>query len=199
MNAWFEKLASSSKRGIRRYLWIAVRRRLAIAVPALVLAACSIAAPPRPSDHLNQKQPVESGSETGMERFKNDIERLTKVRFDDVDALNEQLHTHLGEPNRQGLRDERTAERGMLGGLEIKNITLRSPADDPTHATLVFEVAPPSIALGEIIWEESAMYPPHPDAPDSRPYWSAQVNSAKVVLGLSLDHKTLTYVSISQR
>lgn len=107
--------------------------------------------------------------------------------------------THLGEPNRQGLRDERTAERGMLGGLEIKNITLRSPADDPTHATLVFEVAPPSIALGEIIWEESAMYPPHPDAPDSRPYWSAQVNSAKVVLGLSLDHKTLTYVSISQR
>ncbi|WP_188248765.1 hypothetical protein [Stenotrophomonas maltophilia] len=176
-----------------------MRRRLAIAVPALVLAACTSAAPPPPSDYLNQKQPVESGSQTGMERFKNDIERLTKLRFDDVDALNEQLHTHLGEPTRQGLRDERTAERGMLGGLGIQNITLRSPADDPTHATLIFEVTPPSIALEEIIWEESAMYPPHPDAPDSRPYWSAQVNSAKVVLGLSLDHKTLTYVSISQR
>ncbi len=50
-----------------------------------------------------------------MERFKNDIERLISVRFDDVDALNEQLHTHLGEPTRQGLRDERIAERGMLG------------------------------------------------------------------------------------
>lgn len=134
-----------------------------------------------------------------MERFKNSIERLSNVRFGDIDALNEQLHTHLGEPTRQGLRDERTAERGMLGGLGIQNITLRSPADDPTHATLIFEVTPPSIALEEIIWEESAMYPPHPDAPDSRPYWSAQVNSVKVVLGLSLDHKTLTYVSISQR
>ncbi|WP_204274977.1 hypothetical protein, partial [Enterobacter hormaechei] len=72
----------------RRRLWIAARRRLAIAIPALVLTACSSAAPPPPSDHLNQRQPVESGSETGMERFKNDIERLTKVRFDDVDALN---------------------------------------------------------------------------------------------------------------
>ncbi|WP_373401915.1 hypothetical protein, partial [Klebsiella pneumoniae] len=81
-----------------------MRRRLAIAVPALVLAACTSAAPPPPSDYLNQKQPVESGSQTGMERFKNDIERLTKLRFDDVDALNEQLHTHLGEPTRQGLR-----------------------------------------------------------------------------------------------
>ena len=134
-----------------------------------------------------------------MERFKNDIERLASVRFDDVDALNEQLHTHLGAPTRQGLRDERVAERGRLGDLEVRNITLRSPADDPTHATLIFEVAPPSIALEEIIWENSAIEPPHPDAPGSRPYWSAQVNSAKVVLGLSLDYKTLAFVSISQR
>ncbi len=38
MNAWVEKCASSSERGLRRHLWIAVRRRLAIAVPARVLA-----------------------------------------------------------------------------------------------------------------------------------------------------------------
>jgi hypothetical protein len=31
-----------------------------------------------PSDHLNQRQAVESGSEIGMERFKNSIERLSK-------------------------------------------------------------------------------------------------------------------------
>ena len=134
-----------------------------------------------------------------MERFKNDIERLASVRFDDVDALNEQLHTHLGAPTRQGLRDERTAERGRLGDLEVRNITLRSPADDPTHATLIFEVAPPSIALDEIIWEDSTIEPPHPDAPDSRPYWSAQVNGAEVILGLAPDNVTLTRVLISHR
>ncbi|CAM4411067.1 DUF3251 domain-containing protein [Stenotrophomonas lactitubi] len=199
MNASVEKCASSSKDGLRRRPWVAGYRCLTITIAALVLSACSSGARPTPSHHLNQRQSVKSGSEIGMERFKNDIERLASVRFDDVDALNEQLHTHLGAPTRQGLRDERTAERGRLGDLEVRNITLRSPADDPTHATLIFEVAPPSIALEEIIWENSAIEPPHPDAPGSRPYWSAQVNSAKVVLGLSLDYKTLTFVSISQR
>ncbi|QDL26408.1 hypothetical protein [Stenotrophomonas maltophilia] len=134
-----------------------------------------------------------------MERFKNDIERLISVRFDDVDALNEQLHTHLGAPTRQGLRDERIAERGMLGDLEVRNIKLRSAADDPAHANLIFEVAPPSIALEEVSWEGSIVNPPHPDASGSRPYWSAQVNGAEVVLGLAADNVTLTYVSIRQR
>lgn len=136
--------------------------------------------------------------EIGMERFKNDIERLTSVRFDDVDALNEQLHTHLGEPTRQRLRSERIAERGMLGDLEIRNITLRSALDDPAHAKLAFDVVPPSIALEEIIWEDSTIEPPHPDAPDSRPYWTARVNGVEVVLGLALDNVTLTRVVISQ-
>ncbi|HEL5039488.1 TPA: hypothetical protein UOA93_001258 [Stenotrophomonas maltophilia] len=100
MNAWVEKCASSSKRGLQRRLWIAARRRLAIAIPALVLAACSTAVPPHPSDHLNQRQAIRSGSEIGMERFKSDIERLSSVRFDDVDALSELLHTRLGGPAR---------------------------------------------------------------------------------------------------
>ncbi len=199
MNAWVEKCASSSKRGLQRRLWIAARRRLAIAIPALVLAACSSAAPPKPSDHLNHRQSVESGSEIGMERFKNDIERLSRVRFDDVDALNEQLHAHLGEPTRQGLRDERTAERGMLGGLEVRNITLRSAVDNPAQAKLAFDVTPPSVALEEIIWEGTAQYPPRPDAPGSRPYWTAPVNGAEVVLTLAPDNVTLTHVLISQR
>lgn len=134
-----------------------------------------------------------------MERFKNDIERLSSVRFDDVDALSKQLHTHLGEPTRQELMHERTAERGVLGDLELRNIKLRSAADDPAHARLIFEVAPPSIALDEIIWEDATIDPPHPDAPDSRASWSARVNGAKVVLGLAADNVTLTYVSISQR
>ncbi|QII27402.1 hypothetical protein G6052_01100 [Stenotrophomonas maltophilia] len=134
-----------------------------------------------------------------MERFKNDIERLASVRFDDVDALNEQLHTHLGAPTRQGLRDERTAERGRLGDLEVRNITLRSDVDNPALAKLTFDVAPPSIALEEIIWEDSTIEPPHPDAPDSRAYWSAQVNGVKVMLQLAPDQKTLTHVLISQR
>ena len=89
-----------------------------------------------------------------MERFKNSIERLSNVRFGDIDALNEQLHTHLGKPARQGLRDKRTAERGMLGGLEVRNITLRSAVDNPAQAKLTFDVAPPSVALKEVIWEE---------------------------------------------
>jgi len=134
-----------------------------------------------------------------MERFKNDIERLTSVHFDDVDAVSEQLHTHLGETTRQGMRDERTAERGMLGSLEVRNITLRSAADNPAQAKLTFDVAPPSIALEEIIWEGSSQYPPRPDAPASRPYWSAQVNGAEVVLTLAPDNVTLTHVLISQR
>nr|WP_312250089.1 hypothetical protein [Stenotrophomonas geniculata] len=199
MNAWVEKCASLSQGGLRRRLWIAARRRLVIAIPALVLTACSSAAPPTPSDHLNQRQPVESGSEIGMERFKNDIERLSSVRFGDVDALNEQLHTHLGKPTRQGPRDERTAERGMLGGLEVRNITLRSAVDDPAQAKLTFDVAPPSVALKEVIWEGTAQYPPRPDAPDSRPYWTAPVNGAEVVLTLAPDNATLTHVLISQR
>ena len=134
-----------------------------------------------------------------MERFKNDIERLSSVRFDDVDALNKQLHTHLGEPTRQDVMDERIAEHGMLGDLEVRNIRLRSAADDPALANLIFEIAPPSIALEEIIWENSTKHPSRPDAPGSRPYWSAQVNDAKVVLGLDADNVTLTYISISQR
>ena len=199
MNAWVEKCASSSKRGLQRRLWIAARRRLAIAIPALVLAACSIAAPPRPSDHLNQRQTIKSGSEAGMERFKNDIERLSSVRFDDVDALSELLHTRLGEPARQDLMDERIAERGMLGDLEVRNIRLRSAADNPALANLIFDIAPPSIALEEMIWENSTKHPPRPDAPGSRPYWTAQVNDAQVVLGLAADNVTLTYISIRQR
>ncbi|WP_312816574.1 hypothetical protein [Pseudomonas sp.] len=134
-----------------------------------------------------------------MERFKNDIERLSRVRFYDVDALNELLHTHLGEPTRQDVIDERIAEHGKLGDLEIRNIRLRSATDDPALANLIFEIAPPSIALEEIIWENSTKHPPRPDASGSRPYWSAQVNDAKVVLGLDSDNVTLTYISISQR
>ncbi|WP_144435737.1 hypothetical protein [Stenotrophomonas indicatrix] len=198
MDAWVEKCASSSKGGLRRRAWVAGYRCLTITIAALVLSACSSGAPAL-SHHLNQRQSVKSGSETGIERFKNDVERLTSVRFDDVDALNEQLHTHLGEPIRQGLRDERIAECGRLGDLEVRNITLRSAADDPAHANLIFEVVPPSIALEEINWEDSTLYPPHPNAPGSRPYWSVQVNSATVVLGLASDNVTLTYVSIRQR
>ena len=199
MDAWVEKCASSSKGGLRRRAWVAGYRCLTITIAALVLSACSSGAPPALSHHLNQRQSVKSGSETGIERFNSDIERLTSVRFDDVDALNEQLHTHLGEPTRQGLRDERIAERGMLGGLEIRNIMLRSVPDDPAHAKLTFDVAPPSILLEEIIWEDSTLYPPHPDAPGSRPYWSAKVNGAEVVLSLAPDNVTLTRVLISHR
>lgn len=199
MNASVEKCASSSKDGLRRRPWVAGYRCLTITIAALVLSACSSGARPTPSHHLNQRQSVKSGSEIGMERFKNDIERLASVRFDDVDALNEQLHTHLGAPTRQGLRDERTAERGMLGGLEVRNITLRSVPDNPAHAKLTFDVAPPSILLQEIIWEDSTLSPPHPDAPGSRPYWSAQVNGAEVFLTLAPDNVTLTRVLISSR
>lgn len=199
MDAWVEKSASSSKGELRGRPWIAVCGYLTTVIAALVLPACSSGAPPTPSYHLDQRQSVKSGSDIGMERFKNDIERLISVRFDDVDALNEQLHTHLGAPTRQGLRDERIAERGMLGDLEVRNIKLRSAADDPAHANLIFEVAPPSIALEEVSWEGSIVNPPHPDASGSRPYWSAQVNGAEVVLGLAADNVTLTYVSTRQR
>ncbi|WP_340570921.1 hypothetical protein [Stenotrophomonas sp. G106K1] len=199
MDASVEKCASSSKGGLRRRPWVAGYRCLTITIAALVLSACSSGARPTPSHHLNQRQSVKSGSEIGTERFKNDIERLASVRFDDVDALNEQLHTHLGAPTRQGLRDERTAERGRLGDLEVRNITLRSDVDNPALAKLTFDVAPPSIALEEIIWEDSTIEPPHPDAPGSRAYWSAQVNGVKVVLQLAPDQKTLTHVLISQR
>lgn len=201
MHTWVEKCASSSRRGRRGRPSQAANRCLTLAIAALVLSACSSGRPPTSSHHLNQREPVKSGRDIdiGMERFKNDIERLTTARFSDVDALSELLHTRLGEPTRQGLRNERTAERGMLGDLELRNIKLRSAADDPAHARLIFEVAPPSIALDEIIWEDSTIDPPHPDAPDSRAYWSARVNGAEVVLGLAADNVTLTYVSISQR
>ncbi len=45
--------------------------------------------------------------------------------------------------------DERIAERGMLGDLEVRNIRLRSAADNPALANLIFDIAPPSIALEE--------------------------------------------------
>ncbi|AWH23110.1 hypothetical protein [Stenotrophomonas sp. ZAC14D2_NAIMI4_6] len=134
-----------------------------------------------------------------MDRFKHDIERLSATRLDDFEALGKQLQTKLGDVRREGLRDERTAERGALGALEIRNISLRSATDEPGHANLTFDVALPSIVLDGPLWDGFTMYPARPDAPDSRPYWSANVSGAKVVLGLASDHKTVTYVSVSRR
>jgi len=87
----------------------------------------------------------------------------------------------------------------MLGGLELRNISLRSAADDPGHGNLSFEFAPPSMVLREVAWERAVMHPAHPDAPGSRPYWSVQFGDATVVLGLDSDSATLVYASISQR
>lgn len=198
MDAWVEKYSSSSNSAARNHLWMAARRCFAKVIPALVLSACSSGAPPVPNDHLSPRQAVKSAREVRIERFKKDTERLASVRFDDAHALDEQLQTHLGDVTRQGPMDERTAERGMLGELEIRNITLRRASHDPAYANLIFYVAPPSIAIKEIIWEDSSKHPARPDARGSRPYWSAQVNGAKVTLGLDSDGVTLTYVSIRQ-
>lgn len=134
-----------------------------------------------------------------MERFANEVEQLAGVRFDDPDAVGRHLKTQFGSARRDDVREERTAERGMLGNLEVRNIKLLSASDDLSHATLTFDVAAPSLAIRDPLWEGSIPYPARPDASGSRPYWSAQVNGAQVILGLESDGVTLTYISISQR
>ncbi|AWH26939.1 hypothetical protein [Stenotrophomonas sp. YAU14D1_LEIMI4_1] len=123
---------------------------------------------------------------------------MASTRFGDVDALETQLQTRLGPITRQGRRYERTADGGTLGGLALRNISLRSAADDPRHANLSFEFAAPGIVLRQVAWDGAVMHPPHPDAPGSRAHWNAQLGDATVVLGLDTDDATLVYVSISQ-
>lgn len=169
-----------------------------MAVSWLVMAACSSGAPAS-SGNSNQSQPVESGGEIEMERFKSDIERLAGVRFDDVDALNGQLRTHFSSSGQGDLSVERSAERGALGRLEVRNIVLRSNAHQPGRARLTFDVVSPSIEINQELWRDSILYPARPDAPDSRPYWSVQLDRATVYLGLAPDSATLARVTIIQR
>lgn len=170
---------------------------MSFSVPALT--ACSSGAPPASSGHLNQQQSVESGSEAGMERFKKEVEQLAAIRFDDPEAVGRQLKTQLGAATRDNVHEERSAERGMLGDLSILNIKLRSASDNPAHATLTFDIAPPSVVVGNVLWEDSIPYPARPDASGSRPYWSTRVSGSEVILGLESDGTTLNYISISQR
>lgn len=199
MDATVQKCSASSDRRYSTNLRTASCRWLSLTASTMLVAACSSAPASAPSAPLNHRASVEARSGSTTDAFKRDIERLASTRLGDVDALQTQLQTHLGPATRQGLRYERTAEGGTLGGLALRNISLRSAADDPGHANLSFELAPPSIVLHDFAWEGAVMHPPHPDAPGSRPYWNVQLGNASVVLGLDTDNATLVYVSISQR
>lgn len=198
MDASAEKCRASSEGRSLVNLRAASCPRLSLIAPALLLAACSSAPASAPSAPFHHRASFEARSGSTTDAFKRDIERLASTRFGDVDALETQLQTRLGPITRQGRRYERTADGGTLGGLALRNISLRSAADDPRHANLSFEFAAPGIVLRQVAWDGAVMHPPHPDAPGSRAHWNAQLGDATVVLGLDTDDATLVYVSISQ-
>lgn len=173
-------------------------RCLFLAVSVSVITACS-SGPSALSIQANEGRSTAPQAAAPGELFKTEIERLVVMRLADPDVVGKQLQTHLGQVTGDGAWEERAAERGMLGDLEIENIALRSSAADPDRATLRFDVVSPGIELDRSLWEDAVPYPARPDASGSRPYWAAKVRGVQVYLGLDVDHTTLEHVTIVQR
>lgn len=172
---------------------------LVLAFSASAITACSSVGQSAPPNQANQGRPATSQRETPAERFKTEIERVIAMRLGDPDSVGKHLQTHLGQVTADGTWNEWRAERGMLGNLEISNISLRIDDEDASRANLFFDVVPPGIELDYPLWEDAVPYPARPDASGSRPYWSVKVGGEQVYLGLDVDRTTLEYVTIVQR
>ncbi|MGH8036720.1 MAG: hypothetical protein ACREPD_03170 [Stenotrophomonas sp.] len=142
---------------------------------------------------------IESRSESVMDRLKQDVDRLLNTRFDDVEALDRQLGSQLGPVRQEGQFNVRHAQGGNIAGAALEGMELRSAQDDPSHATLVLELAPSGLAMEDAPWPAAVLYPPRPDAPESTAHWSLQVGNASVVFGLAPDQVHVRYISISKR
>lgn len=170
-----------------------------IAVSLSATTACSSVGVPASSYPAGEGRSAASQRATPAERFKAELERVVVMRLGDPDAVGKHLRTHLGQVTGDGAWNEWRAERGMLGNLEIRNISLRIDDEDASRAKLFFDVVPPGIELGYPLWEDAVRYPALPDASGSRPYWSAKVRGLQVYLGLDVDFATLEHVTIVQR
>lgn len=181
------------------HLRTAWRCCLVLAFSASAITACSSVGQSAPSNQANEGRSAASRGGTAAERFKTEVERVVAMRLGDPDSVGKHLHTHLSQVTGDGTWNEWRAERGMLGNLEISNISLRIDDEDASRASLFFDVVPPGIKLGYPLWEDAVPYPARPDASGSRPYWSVKVRGLRVYLGLDVDFATLEHVTIVQR
>lgn len=132
-----------------------------------------------------------------MERIKQNVDRLADTGFDDIAAINAQLHAQLSPAQPRDGFDVRVSDSGALGGMPISGIELRSATDDASRATLLLRFAAPGVPLDDAPWPNAVLYPPRPDAADSTAYWSVdKANGTQVILGLSPDQTRLTYLTI---
>lgn len=132
-----------------------------------------------------------------MERIKQSVDRLADTRFDDIAAVNAQLHAQLGAAQPKDGFDVRVSDSGVLGDIPVSGIELRSATDDASHATLLLRFPAPGVPLADVPWPNAVLYPPRPDAVDSTAYWSVDAaNDTQVILGLSPDQTRLTHVTI---
>lgn len=132
-----------------------------------------------------------------MERIKEGVDRLADTGFDDIAAVNAQLHAHLGPAQPGDGFDVRVSDSGSLGGIPVSGIELRSATDDASHATLQLRFPAPGVRLSDVPWPNAVLYPPRPDAADSTAYWSVDTaNDTQVILGLSPDQTRLTHITI---
>jgi len=132
-----------------------------------------------------------------MERIKQSVDRLAGTGFDDIAAVNAQLHAQLGPAQPRDGFDVRLSDSGVLGGIQVSDIELRSATDDASHATLLLRFPAPGVPIEEVPWPNAVLYPPRPDAADSTAYWSVDVaKDTQVILGLSPDQTRLTQMTI---
>lgn len=132
-----------------------------------------------------------------MERIKQSVDRLAVTGFDDIAAVNAQLHAKLGPAQSKDGFDVRVGDSGVLGGIPVSDIELRSATDDASHATLLLRFPAPGVPIEDVPWPNAVLYPPRPDAADSAAYWSVDMaHDTRVILGLSPDQTRLIQMTI---
>lgn len=143
--------------------------------------------------------PVPADGSHPVQRLKRDVERLISIRFDDIEALEQQLDTHLGRPGADGRASVRKARGGTLAGVALKDVELHGAPDHPEQARLLLRFGATDLLMDDVPWPAAILHPPHPDAPDGHAYGSLEIQGAAVILGLGPDQTHLSYISIRKR
>jgi len=176
-----------------------LQRWLIVVIAVSILTSCAGTSSQRGSTPAQSDPPVPADGGHSVQRLKRDVDRLISIRFDDIDALEQQLGTQLGPPGSDGRANVRKAHGGAIAGVALQEVELHSAGDNPEHARLLLKLGAPDLLMEGAPWPAAVLYPPHPDAPDANAYWSFEIQGAAVILGLGPDQRRLSYISISKR
>lgn len=134
----------------------------------------------------------------GMERLRQDVDRLIATDFRDMASIAAQLRTQLGTPQLDGERELRVSETGMLSGENLRRVELINALDNPSRGKLVIDFAPPGPDFVDVPWASAVPNPPHPDAADSPAYWTMMVAGTAIYFVLSKDQEHLVHIVIDK-